>query len=345
MSAPESDAERELFRSIVDSVHDGQRFDAFLADQFPAISRSNISQAIRDGLALVDGTPRKPAYRVKMGQRVSFQPPPPSSDRPIPEDIPLDILHEDAELIAINKPAGMVVHPAKGHWSGTLTAALAYHFDQLSSVGGATRPGIIHRLDRDTSGVIVIAKTDQAHLKLASQFEKRTVKKQYTAIVRHVPDRDRDVIDQPIGVHPYNREKMAIRSGHATSRPAVTRYEVAERFRGCALLEVYPQTGRTHQIRVHLAHIGCPVLCDRLYAGHGRLTLSEIQRLAHGHSRGPAGTQIESDDTVIIDRQALHAIHIEFDHPKDDQRLAIEAPLASDMSRVLAELRRSAEKP
>src|SRR5690606_35940532 len=161
------------------------------------------------------------------------------------------------------KPPGMVVHPARGHWSGTMTSALQYHFDNLSEVGGAARPGIIHRLDRDTSGAIVIAKNDPTHMAIAMQFELRQVEKEYFAVVRGVPDLDRDIVDLPIGAHPHSREKMAIRRDHATSKAAQTFYEVQERFTpvGYATVKLLPKTGRTHQIRLHLAHIGCPVLC------------------------------------------------------------------------------------
>jgi len=222
----------------------------------------------------------------------------------------------------------MVVHPAKGHWSGTLTSALAHHFAQLSSTGGPTRPGIVHRLDRDTSGVIVVAKTDRAHLALAAQFEARTVEKEYFALVHPAPDRDRDVIDQPIGVHPYQREKMAIRADHPTSRPARTYYEVTERFEGLAVLTVFPKTGRTHQIRVHLAYAGCPVLCDKLYSGRSRITRGELRR-------------VPTDDFLLLDRMALHARRIALVHPETGAPLEISAPLPSDLEGVLSELRAS----
>ena len=162
---------------------------------------------------------------------------------PHPEEIPLDILYEDEHIIAVNKPPGMVVHPARGHWSGTLASALSFHFRQLSSVGGPTRPGIVHRLDRDTSGVMVVAKTDPMHFALAAQFENRTTEKEYFAITAGVPDRDRDLIEQPIGMHPHQREKMAIRAGHTTSREATTFYEVLERFAGFAAVQGAAQDG------------------------------------------------------------------------------------------------------
>jgi 23S rRNA pseudouridine1911/1915/1917 synthase len=244
---------------------------------------------------------------------------------PRPEEIPLDILFEDDELVAINKPAKMVVHPARGHWSGTLTSALAFHFQKLSTLGGPTRPGVVHRLDRETSGVILIAKNDLTHFSLTSQFAKRTIEKEYFAIVAGSPDHDRDVIEAPIGVHPYQREKMAIRGGHSTSRAARTFYEVVERFRGFAAMRVIPHTGRTHQIRLHLCHMGCPVLCDRMYGGRGRITRGDL-----------LGTV---DDEIVLDRHALHARRLKFTHPTTNQPIEIEAPLPDDMQRVLAILR------
>ncbi|MGE3776404.1 MAG: RluA family pseudouridine synthase, partial [Pirellulaceae bacterium] len=239
--------------------------------------------------------------------------------------IPLDVLYEDDELVAINKPANMVVHPARGHWSGTLTAALAFHFRHLSSLGGPARPGVVHRLDRETSGVILIAKNDLTHFSLTSQFAKRTIEKEYLAIVVGRPEHDRDVIEAPIGVHPYQREKMAIRAGHTTSRPARSYYEVVERFRGFAAVRVVPHTGRTHQIRLHLCHIGCPVLCDRLYGGRGRVTRGELVGSA--------------DAEAVLERHALHARRLRFAHPTTGATLEIQAPIPADMEAVLAQLR------
>jgi 23S rRNA pseudouridine1911/1915/1917 synthase len=246
---------------------------------------------------------------------------------PQPEDIPLDILYEDEHLAIVNKPPRMVVHPARGHWSGTLTSALQFHFDQLSLAGGANRPGIVHRLDRDTSGVLVVAKTDAAHMRLADQFETRSVEKEYFSIVVGTPNLDRDMIDSPIGPHPYQREKMAIRQDHPQSRTAQTFYEVTERFAGFACVRVMPKTGRTHQIRLHLAHIGCPVLCDRLYGGRARLTVGDLNH--------------RPDETeVILDRQALHARRLKFEHPVTGAVIECAAEIPADISRTIEALRR-----
>jgi 23S rRNA pseudouridine1911/1915/1917 synthase len=284
-----------------------------------------LRQAINAGGVQVDDKRTKASYRLRLGQTVVITLPELVVEGQIGEDIPLDILYEDDHLIAVNKSPDMVVHPAKGHWAGTLTSALAFRFRQLSSVGGPTRPGIVHRLDRETSGVIVVAKTDQAHLGLAAQFEARTTEKEYTAIVFGSLDRDRDMIEQPIGVHPYHREKMAIRPDHPTTRDAKTFYEVVERFRGFAVVKVLPKTGRTHQIRVHLAHAGAPVLCDRLYGGRSQITLGEITG---------AG-----ESEVLLNRHALHARRLALTHPITNEPLEFVAPLPGDLEILLAALR------
>jgi 23S rRNA pseudouridine1911/1915/1917 synthase len=321
----EEDSPPLLSELTVEPQFEGCRLDAFLAHHLSRYSRVHLRRLVTAGGVTVDGGTAKPAYRLHGGQHVSVSLPDLPREGPQPENIPLDILYEDDHLVVINKPPQMVVHPSKGHWSGTLTAALAYHFQQLSSTGGAHRPGIVHRLDRDTSGVIVVAKTDQVHMALAEQFEQRTVEKQYFALVYGVPDRDRDVVEQPIGIHPHVRERMAIRRDHSTSREARTFYEVAERFAGYAALRLFPKTGRTHQIRVHLTHVGYPVLCDRLYSGRSRITRGEIQG--------------NDDGTPLLERQALHAHRIRLAHPITGAELCCEAPLPDDIQCVLDELR------
>ena len=200
--------------------------------------------------------------------------------------------------------AGLVTHPAKGNWTGTLVNALQFHFDKLSTVGGAERPGIVHRLDRDTSGLLIVAKDDRAHAALARQFEERSIRKEYLAIVSGVPSRDRDFIERMIGPHPTNRERMAIRLATDGGKEAVTFYEVVERFAGHAYVRCLPRTGRTHQIRVHLTHIGHPILADKLYAGRDRVTLGDLD-----------GPDVEGADRVLLDRQALHAHSLHLTHP------------------------------
>ncbi|MFN0020030.1 MAG: RluA family pseudouridine synthase [Pirellulaceae bacterium] len=304
----------------------GCRLDAFLARELPRYSRVQLRKVIGLGGVTVDGEGCKVAYRLKAGQTVSIVVPPMPAAGPNPENIPLDSLYEDEHIIAVNKPPGMVVHPARGHWSGTLTSALAFHFLQLSTVGGAHRPGVVHRLDRDTSGVIVVAKTDHCHYRLAEQFADRTTEKEYFALTVGVPNRDQDRIEQPIGMHPTHRVRMAIRADHSTSRDAMTFYEVVERFDGFAAVRVLPKTGRTHQIRVHLAHIGCPVLCDKLYGGRAEITRGEIRR-------------DPKDTTILLNRQALHACRIKLRHPETQQPIEFTAPFPADMAGVLEELR------
>jgi 23S rRNA pseudouridine1911/1915/1917 synthase len=312
---------------VVEDSESGQRLDAFLARHFPDYSRVHLRRAITAGGVTIDGRGGKPAYRLQPGQTVSIVLPEIPREAPRPENIPLSVLYEDEQLVVVNKPPGMVVHPARGHWSGTLASALQYHFGPgLSSTGGPTRPGIVHRLDRDTSGVILVARDDQAHAKLAAQFASRQIEKEYFALVAGCPDRDRDFIERSIGMHPQQREKMAIRQGDDVSRPAETFYEVAERFDGFAAMKLLPKTGRTHQLRVHLSHVGCPVLCDRQYGGRGQITRGEIRR--------------DPDDTlVLLKRQALHATRLKFTHPATGEPLQVEAPLPDDMAAVLAELR------
>ncbi|MCG8587191.1 MAG: RluA family pseudouridine synthase [Pirellulales bacterium] len=302
----------------VDGASAGMRLDAYLAKMLSEYSRAHLQEVIRAKGVTVDGKAAKASLRLVVGQHVSLDTPQRRREGPVPEDIPLDVIYEDEHLAAINKPPGMVVHPAKGHWQGTLAGAVQHRFGSLSGVGGPTRPGIVHRLDRDTSGVIVVAKTDRAHMQLAEQFERRTTKKEYFALVAGVPDHDRDIIDRPIGAHPYQREKKAIRADHPTSRAAETFYEVIERFKGFAAVKLLPKTGRTHQLRVHLASIGCPVLCDRLYGGRAKLTEGEL-------------TGDATDETELLARQALHARRLEIAHPESGEPLVLEAPLPADI--------------
>jgi 23S rRNA pseudouridine1911/1915/1917 synthase len=304
----------------------GLRLDTYLARELPQYSRVQWRKVIGAGGVRVDDAGTKVAYRLEPGQRIVIRILPLRTAGPNPENIPLEILYEDEHLVAVNKPPAMVVHPARGHWSGTLASALAWHFDQLSAVGGETRPGIVHRLDRDTSGVILVAKSDQIHNALADQFAARTTEKEYFALVAGTPDRDSDWIDQPIAPHPHHREKMAIRANHELSRDAKTLYQVAERFDGYAAVRAFPKTGRTHQIRVHLAHIGHPVLCDRLYGGRAQITRGKLRREL-------------SDGTVLLDRQALHARRIKITHPVTGDPLEVMAPLPADIEGTLAALR------
>jgi 23S rRNA pseudouridine1911/1915/1917 synthase len=303
----------------------GERLDSFVTAKLSNFSRAAVQRAIAEGQVLIEGEVAKASQRLKAGWQVEVAGIDTIRPGPEPEEIPLDILHEDDWLIVVNKPAGMIVHPAKGHWQGTLASALAFSFEQLSKAGGPTRPGIVHRLDRDTSGVIVVAKHDRAHHALAAQFHDRTVDKEYLAIVRGVPDRDADVVDRPIGQHPKIREQMAIRPDDPAAKPAVTKLEVVERFERFALIKAMPKTGRTHQIRVHLASIGLPVLCDKLYGGSSQSTAADLG--------------ISNDQQVILARQALHARQLSLGHPQTGARITFEAPLPEDISAVISCLR------
>ena len=316
---------------VVTSEEAGLRLDVFLASRCSSASRVRIRRGIDSGDARVDGHVQKPSHKLTTGQKVSFRLPEPIADGPQPEAIPINLLYDDASIAVVDKPPGMVVHPAKGHWSGTLASALVYHFENLSSFAGAVRPGIVHRLDRDTSGVIAVAKTDEAHRKLAEQFENRTVRKQYLAIVAGTPDRDRDMIDFPIGDHPNQRERKALRSDHESSRPAQTFYEVEGRFKAFSLIKAMPKTGRTHQIRLHLSHVGCPVLCDKLYGGRSQITIGEVRTLCRKKN---LKTELE-EGTVLLDRQALHAYQLGFQHPETGEPLEFTANLPDDMQGML----------
>ena len=324
-----TDPDSLLFK--VGEAQDGERLDKCIAQWCATLSRTQIRREITAGNVLVNGKRTKPAFRLVTHQQVSCQFQCRQSAGPEAEAMDLAVLYEDDALAVIDKPSAMVVHPAKGHWQGTLASGLAFHFDQLSSVAGAVRPGIVHRLDRDTTGVIVIAKTDDAHRNLAEQFENRSIEKQYLCLCLGRVDRDRDTINLPIGHHPYHRIKMAIRHDGGNPRSATTFYEVIERFRRISLLRVRPKTGRTHQIRVHLAHVGNPVLCDRLY---GAMSSVSQSFLISGRDKLP-----EIERNVLLTRQALHAESIEFNHPISKERMKVEAPLPQDMAAVIEALR------
>ncbi|MCR5359956.1 MAG: RluA family pseudouridine synthase [Thermoguttaceae bacterium] len=318
----------------------GWRLDLYLARLYPQYSRVLLRKAIQAGGVSIDGKGGKPAYRLKPGQRVSFTLPELPREAPVPEEIPLEVLYEDETLAVINKPADMVVHPSRGHWSGTLVSALAFRYDELSSVRGPERPGIVHRLDRDTSGVILIAKNNVSHARLADLFQTKKIHKEYFAIVSGVPSFDSDVVDLPIGHHPKNREKMMIARSDPEAKSAVTRFEVLERFRGFSTVRALPQTGRTHQIRVHLAHVGTPVLCDKLYGGFASLTLGEIAG-KRGAPAKPHGKDADADfDAPILRRQALHARRLTFTHPETGKEITVEAPIPEDMRRTLEAIRK-----
>ena len=335
----------ETVNFIVDDASSGMRLDAWLASLLPRYSRVALRQAISSGGAVIDDKPglAKPAFRIKPGQKIALTLPDLPRSAPVPEEIPLEILYEDDSLAVINKPAGMVVHPSRGHWAGTLVGALAFHFqNNLSQVRGSARPGIVHRLDRDTSGVIIVAKTDFAHMKLAEQFAQREIHKEYVAICSGAPPRDRDVIDAPIGPHPHQSEKMAIRFECEDAKSAQTFYEVLRRYKGFTYIKAMPKTGRTHQIRIHFMHAGFPILCDRLYGGRAEISEVELgNRSFRSEKLGVRSEELTQSvaqkplATPVLSRQALHARRIQFHHPETGQPMDVSAPLPDDMKATL----------
>jgi 23S rRNA pseudouridine1911/1915/1917 synthase len=300
----------------VDERGAGARLDRFLAERLPALSRARLQALIEAGRVRVDGRAAKAAARLRPGQEISVSVPAAEPARPRPEAIPLAVVHEDAHLLVVDKPAGLVVHPGAGRASGTLVNALLHHVHDLSGVGGVLRPGIVHRLDRGTSGLMVVAKDDQTHRALARQFADRLVEKEYLAVVLGVPARAEGVIEAPIGRDPVHRRRMSVRAPRG--RSARSSYRVLEAFDGAALLRVRIHTGRTHQIRVHLAALGHPVAGDATYGGR----------------RTRARAALES-----LTRPALHAARLAFDHPATGQRLAFDSPLPPDLQEVLRALR------
>jgi len=307
----------------------GLRLDQFLVLHCPDFSRSILQKAIEAQCVLVNDKPSKAGLKMKAGDRVRIWLPEPQRPDPAPENIPLQILYEDEHLALVNKPFNMVVHPAKGNWSGTLVNALAFHFSELSTLGGEYRPGIVHRLDRDTSGVILVAKEEATHRDLSMQFETRKIFKEYLAITQGVLDRDSDYIERRIGHHKHDRVKMAVTDDEDEGKDAVTFYEVMERFRGYTLVRLQPKTGRTHQIRVHLASVGAPVLADKLYSGRDTFRLSDLTpRIA------------AEEDEVLMPRQALHAWRLRLIHPKTKEVIAVQAPLPPEFDKTLAALRK-----
>ena len=290
----------------------GLRLDQFLESCCPDMTRSRLANLIRGGLAKVNSLPAKPSQKVRLGDIVSLTVPPPTQLGLVPEDIPINILYEDADLLVVDKPWGLTVHPAPGHQSHTLVNGLLALRPNFSGIGGVQRPGIVHRLDKDTSGLMLVAKNDAAHHSLATQLQKRIIHKRYLALVWGRPNPASGVVDAAIARDRRNRKRMAVDSD---GRGSVTNYETVEVFPEVSLVEVKPVTGRTHQIRVHLASIGHPIVGDTLYS---------------------------NKKTELVERQFLHAEKLAFDLPSTGAVLEISSPLPSDLQRALDFLRKIA---
>lgn len=294
----------------VDGCSAGKRLDVFLTGVLEELTRSYIQKLIREGMATVNGGTARAGYRVKPGDRIILQVPEPQGLEIKAEPLPLDIYYEDTDIIVVNKIRGMVVHPVEGNYSGTLVNALLYHCRELSGINGVMRSGIVHRLDKDTSGLIIAAKNDSAHLSLAEQFKKRTVTRRYLALLHGRVKEQTGVVDAPIGRDPRDRQKMAVTEKN--SKHAITSYRVLNRFNGYTYVELKLETGRTHQIRVHMSFIGHPVVGDTKY----------------GYSRPHFG----------LDGQFLHATVLGFTHPRTGVYLEFEAALPRILQEVLDKL-------
>ena len=289
----------------------GERVDAFLRRK-TELSRSRVSELILSGALSINGKEQlKPSYKVESGQCISLAVPDTQAVDIAPQNIPIDILYQDRDIVVINKPCGMVVHPAAGNEDGTLVNALMYHIRDLSGIGGEMRPGIVHRLDKDTSGLILVAENDKAHTVMSEQFKSRTMEKHYRAVAFGSFSQDTDLIDAPIARHPVDRKKMAV---VPDGKPSQTEWRVIERLRGATYLDVHLLTGRTHQIRVHMQSVGHPLLGDKIYAPHIKTS-------------------------VHVPRLMLHAYSLAFTHPVTGEHMELTAPIPEQFSTVLNKLR------
>ena len=303
--------EKDIYRIEVIDEDAGKRLDKFLADKMKeTLSRAFIQRLICDKNVLVNGEPRKNSYTISPGEAVEINMPAPTESDIMAENIPLDIVYEDDDLLIVNKSSNMVVHPAPGNYSGTLVNALLAHCKNLSGVGGVIKPGIVHRLDKGTSGLLVVAKNDRSHRLLAKQFKAKTARRVYIALVKGVVQLDNGIIEAPIGRDKHDRKKMAVDFDPEKSRTAITRYHVLERFKNSTLMELVLGTGRTHQVRVHMAHLGYPVLGDVSY-----------------------GTRDE------LDRPMLHAKTIGFVHPATNEYVEFSSEPPPDMKKLIASKR------
>ena len=303
-----------MIEYLIIKESDKQRLDNFLAKQDLGLSRTYIQKLIDEKKILVNDQPAKHGYKLKLDDKVSVDIPSPKKIEITAENIPLDIVYEDDDLLVVNKPRGMVTHPAPGNYTGTLVNALMLHIKDLSGIGGELRPGIVHRLDKDTSGLLLVAKSDLAHQSLSKQLKDRTVKKIYVALVHGIVKQDEGYVQEKIGRHPVNRKKMAvIKSPDHKSREALTFFKVLKRYREYTLIELNLKTGRTHQIRVHMSHIGHPIVGDKTYGGKTKIGETEVKTL-------------------------LHAQTIGFIHPKTGEYIELTRPMPDDMRDALQEI-------
>ena len=323
MSSSELNNNEALILHVGTAIKE-RRIDKYLHGRFSNYSRAVIQNTIKANIVKVNGKVVKASFRLSPGDEIELTLPELPTREILPEKIPLDIIYEDDSLIILNKQADLIVHPARGNTNGTLVNGLAYYCEKLSTGLGELRPGIVHRLDKNTTGVMIVTKNDDAQWKIAKQFENRTIKKTYLAIIHGTPELDADRINAPLGIHPRKREKYAVR--HENGKESTTFYQVLEKFRGFSLLELTPRTGRTHQLRVHLSYIKHPVVADDMYGG----------KLVYPWQ---IKDQQPAAQDPIINRCALHAYSIEFKHPQTDQLVKFEAPLPKDMQNMLELLR------
>jgi len=305
----------------------GRRLDKYLHGRYPRMSRTLLQRLIKQGAVTVNHKPTKPSYEPDSGDIIDLVIPPAEPWDVVPEEIPLNIIYEDDCILVLNKPTGIICHPSRAGQTGTLANGLAYYAESLAHGEDPFRPGIVHRLDKNTTGVMVVAKTDEAHWRISMQFEKRTTQKIYLGIVEGQPQLDGDVIDQPLAAHPRIKDRYCVPGLQQRSdlhKQAVTRYRVVERFRGFASVELSPKTGRTHQLRVHMSHIGHPMFGDTQYGGH---PFSEYDLTGSGSTE------------PLIAHQSLHARRLGFIHPIHEKPVEFEAPLPENILRLLDLLR------
>jgi 23S rRNA pseudouridine1911/1915/1917 synthase len=331
----------EQIQLVVKKKYPSKRIDKYLVSRLQDYSRNAVQKLIKEGAVKVNNIAIKNSYEVKQKDVISIQPPVKSNRKIVPENIPLNIIYEDEYLMVLNKSPDMVVHPACGHASGTLVNALIFHCNKLSSINGPLRPGIVHRLDRDTSGIILVIKDEKIHKHIALQFEKREILKEYLAVVKGEIELDSDKIDFPIGRHKKFRKKMAVR--HDTGKSAVSLFEVMERFCGYTLVKITPETGRTHQIRVHMKTIGHPIVADSEYSNTDACYLEDLMRPDSNtemYNLEKVQELCNNTDQLIINRQALHAYKIKFLHPVFNKTMEFTAEIPEDMLNLITILRK-----